>query len=111
MPSGPNPNSAGGFYWDQAVVFAPDVRWENVSPPSFWEGPVFEIIPNLATALGRMTHTADIGANRRDGNESMQPAADSSCEVPGGSFHAPPQNARRQLATLPRFGSRTGDCG
>ncbi len=63
LPSGPAPNSAGGFYWDQAIVFAPHVRWEKDLSPTFWQGPVFEVIPHLATALSELTRSSEIGAD------------------------------------------------
>jgi hypothetical protein len=49
--SGPQPNSGGGFYWDQAIVYAPHLKWEDASTPLFWRGPVYQVIPGLETAL------------------------------------------------------------
>jgi hypothetical protein len=49
----PRPNSGRGFYWDMAIVFAPQARWENDPPPLFWRGPVYQIIPALEGSLSR----------------------------------------------------------
>ncbi len=51
LPSQPEPNSGKGFYWDEAIVFAPHVRWDNASSVSFWEGPVYRVMPGLEGAL------------------------------------------------------------
>lgn len=53
MTAGPRPNSGKGFYWDQAIVFAPQARWENDPAPAFWQGPVYQIIPGLEGSLSR----------------------------------------------------------
>lgn len=49
----PRPNSRKGFYWDMAIVFAAQARWENDPAPSFWRGPIFQIIPALQESLSR----------------------------------------------------------
>jgi hypothetical protein len=51
--SAPRTNSGKGFYWDQAIVFAPQSRWENDKAPSFWQGPVYQVIPALEESLSR----------------------------------------------------------
>lgn len=56
MPSGPQPDPRERYYWDQAMMFAPNVRWENDPTPSFWQGPVYRVIPGLTTALSDATH-------------------------------------------------------
>ena len=73
LPSGPAPNSSGGFFWDQALVFAPHVKWENDPDTSFWAGPVFEVIPHLAEALSRLTRYSEIGTGRgRENGKSAE---------------------------------------
>jgi len=49
--SGPAPERHERYYWDQALVFAPNVKWESEPRPSFWQGPVYRVIPGLETAL------------------------------------------------------------
>jgi hypothetical protein len=52
MTSGRKPDPREKFYWDMALVFAPHAKWENLPPPpSFWQGPVYRVIPALGTAL------------------------------------------------------------
>ncbi|MGH9534509.1 MAG: hypothetical protein ACRD2E_06595 [Terriglobales bacterium] len=48
------PNSSGGYYWDEVLVFAPHVRWRGSRSPAVWAGPVFMAAPRLASALRRM---------------------------------------------------------
>lgn len=40
-----------GFYWDDAILYAPHERWEDEPVPSFWNGPVVHVIPGLKNAL------------------------------------------------------------
>lgn len=47
----PGPNSGKGFYWDEAILYAPQEKWSSASAPVFWRGPVFQIIPALQAAL------------------------------------------------------------
>lgn len=49
--SEPQANSGRGFYWDQAILYAPQGKWEDASKPLFWQGPVFEVIRGLGTAI------------------------------------------------------------
>lgn len=49
--SDPQPNSGKGFYWDEAVLYAPRSKWNDSPAPLFWRGPVYEVIPALATSL------------------------------------------------------------
>ncbi len=49
----PGPNSGKGFYWDMAIAFAPHARWENDPAPSFWRGPVYQIVPALGQSLSK----------------------------------------------------------
>lgn len=50
--SEPRPNSGRGFYWDQAILYAPHLKWKDAPAPLFWRGPVYQVIPDLETALG-----------------------------------------------------------
>jgi hypothetical protein len=49
-PSEPAPNSGKGFYWDEAIVYAPREQWHDARP-LFWRGPVFQVIGGLAAAI------------------------------------------------------------
>jgi len=49
--SEPEPNSGKGFYWDQAILYAPRAKWDEAPKPLFWQGPVFEVIRGLGTAI------------------------------------------------------------
>lgn len=49
--AGTRPNSGKGFYWDEAIVYAPHSKWKDASTPLFWRGPVYQVIPGLRTAL------------------------------------------------------------
>lgn len=40
-----------GFHWDEAILYAPHVRWKDGPTPLFWNGPVFRIAPALEKAL------------------------------------------------------------
>lgn len=50
-PSARQPNSGKGFYWDEAILFAPHSEWKDAPTPLFWRGPVYQVIPGLGTAL------------------------------------------------------------
>jgi hypothetical protein len=50
-PSARQPNSGKGFYWDEAILYAPRSKWNDAPMPLFWHGPVYKVIPGLATAL------------------------------------------------------------
>ena len=52
LPHDRQPYRSGRFFWDQAIVFGPRGRWESVPSPLFWEGPVYQVMPGLGTALG-----------------------------------------------------------
>lgn len=49
--SGPQTNSGKGFYWDTAILYAPNSRWESAPTSLFWQGPVYQVIPSLETTL------------------------------------------------------------
>lgn len=51
MSSKPRPNSDKGFYWDEAIVYAPHSKWKDGPVPLFWQGAVYQVIPGLTTAL------------------------------------------------------------
>jgi len=40
-----------GFYWDEAILYAPREHWKDAPTSFFWNGPVFRIIPGLEKAL------------------------------------------------------------
>jgi hypothetical protein len=52
-PPQPEPDccTQKGFYWDEAILYAPRERWEDAPASAFWNGPVFRIIPGLEKAL------------------------------------------------------------
>lgn len=52
MPSKPKPNSGKGFYWDEAILYAPHSKWTDAPKPLFWRGAVYQVIPGLETAIG-----------------------------------------------------------
>ena len=39
-----------GFFWDDAVLYAPHSKWKELPASKFWNGPVWKIIPNLENA-------------------------------------------------------------
>jgi len=43
-----------GFYWDDAILYAPHAQWHDEPPPAFWNGPVVRVIPALESALTNM---------------------------------------------------------
>lgn len=51
VPLKPRPNSDKGFYWDEAIVYAPHSKWKDEPAPLFWQGAVYQVIPSLTTAL------------------------------------------------------------
>lgn len=56
--SRPQPNSGKGFYWDEAILYGPNSRWESAPKSLFWQGPVYRVIPGLETALRATAHEA-----------------------------------------------------
>ena len=44
-----------GFYWDEAILYAPRSRWEDAPASFFWNGPVYHIIPDLEKSLTELT--------------------------------------------------------
>ncbi len=40
-----------GFYWDDAILYAPHAHWKDEPTAVFWNGPVVRIIPGLEKAL------------------------------------------------------------
>ncbi len=36
-----------GFFWDEALLYAPHTKWKDTPSPAFWDGPVWKIIPGL----------------------------------------------------------------
>jgi hypothetical protein len=41
-----------GFFWDDAILYAPPTQWKELPVSVFWNGPVWKIIPSLETAVG-----------------------------------------------------------
>jgi len=39
-----------GFYWDEAILYAPKTEWKEMPVSTFWNGPVWKIIPSLEEA-------------------------------------------------------------
>jgi hypothetical protein len=40
-----------GFYWDQAILYAPHEHWKDEPTSLFWNGPVARIISGLEKTL------------------------------------------------------------
>jgi hypothetical protein len=40
-----------GFYWDDAILYAPHAKWNDDPASVFWNGPVIRIIPDLERTL------------------------------------------------------------
>ena len=40
-----------GFFWDQAIVYAPRAHWKEEPPAVFWNGAVVRVIPGLEHSL------------------------------------------------------------
>ena len=43
-----------GFFWDQAILYAPNLRWSQQAAPLLWDGPVYKVEPALVLALGKL---------------------------------------------------------
>lgn len=41
-----------GFYWDEAIVYEPQVKWKDGPRPAFMNGPVLKSSSGLESALG-----------------------------------------------------------
>jgi hypothetical protein len=41
-----------GFFWDEAILYAPRTKWKDMPVSVFWNGPVWKIIPGLEKAVG-----------------------------------------------------------
>lgn len=50
---GPQPNCCvrNGFYWDEAILYAPRAHWTDSPASAFWDGPVVRVIPELEKKL------------------------------------------------------------
>ncbi len=55
-PPEPRPNCCvqKGFYWDQAILYAPHTRWRDQPAAVFWNGPVVKAIPALEKTLSEV---------------------------------------------------------
>jgi len=40
-----------GFFWDEAILYAPQAKWMNEQSPTFMSGPVIRIAAGLQSAL------------------------------------------------------------
>jgi hypothetical protein len=40
-----------GFFWDEAVLFPPHLKWRQTPTAVFWNGPVVRVTTNLEQAL------------------------------------------------------------
>jgi hypothetical protein len=49
------PDTTNGFHWDEAIIYAPHSKWEDLPPPLFWRGPVYRSISGLAAALSEVS--------------------------------------------------------
>lgn len=58
-----------GFYWDDAILYAPRERWESAPAPAFWNGPVAHIIPDLEKSFNDLAKLPPAPTERR-GNEA-----------------------------------------
>ena len=54
-PPQPEPNCCvrKGFYWDEAILYAPQVHWADAPASRFWDGPVVKVIPALEKNLSQ----------------------------------------------------------
>lgn len=49
----PNCCEGKGFFWDDAMLYAPHTQWKDMPVSVFWNGPVWKIIPDLDQAVAR----------------------------------------------------------
>jgi len=54
-PGQPQPDCCEdiGFFWDEAILYAPHTKWKEMPVSDFWNGPVWKIIPSLEKAVGK----------------------------------------------------------
>lgn len=50
-PTEPKLDPGERYYWDLALLFDPNTKWETDPHPSFWQGPVYKVISGLSKAL------------------------------------------------------------
>lgn len=55
-PLEPGPSSAGGFYWDEAILYASHSKWPDPATPIVFRDPVDRAMPDLVKALGATAH-------------------------------------------------------
>jgi len=41
-----------GFFWDEAILFAPKAQWKDAPMSVFWNGPVWKMIASLERSVG-----------------------------------------------------------
>jgi hypothetical protein len=54
-PDEPHPQCCiqKGFNWDEAILFSPHSRWNDIPAAVFWNGPVVRVMPDLETEFNR----------------------------------------------------------
>lgn len=52
-PPQPEPNCCieKGFYWDEAILYAPHTHWKDEPISAYWNGPVARVIAGLEKTL------------------------------------------------------------
>jgi hypothetical protein len=52
-PGQPKPDCCidHGFFWDEAILYAPHSKWPQTPAAVFWNGPVVRVTPALEKAL------------------------------------------------------------
>jgi hypothetical protein len=52
-PGQPKPDCCvdNGFFWDDAIVYAPHIQWQPSTPSALWNGPVVRAIPGIEKVL------------------------------------------------------------
>ncbi len=40
-----------GYFWDEALLYAPHSKWKDMPVSVFWNGPVWKIIPGLEVVI------------------------------------------------------------
>jgi hypothetical protein len=43
-----------GFQWDEPILYAPHLRWQDNPTPMIWDGPVVRIISTVEKALSEL---------------------------------------------------------
>ena len=48
-------DTSSGVHWDEAIVYAPHSKWEDLPTPLFWRGPVYRSISGLTAAVSEVS--------------------------------------------------------